>query len=82
MAQQKIYSAIINNEKIYVKAYKKQNAIRFFNKKYKNINITKKDVNIEKTIDGLSKIYDELYPELKKGKKNYGRDNKYYNMFK
>lgn len=83
MAQQKIYSTIINGDKIYVKAYRKVNAIRFFNKFIKKpIKITKDNVNVETNIDPLTKIYDELYPKLIQTKKVDDKDNKYYNMFK
>jgi hypothetical protein len=81
MARQRIYSTIINNEKLYVKSYRKANAIRFFNKMDRYITVKNHDVFVETSIDPSIKVVDELYPELIKSKEVDSKDNKYFNMF-
>ncbi|MDA3906427.1 MAG: hypothetical protein PF484_10155 [Bacteroidales bacterium] len=81
MARQRIFSTIINNEKLYVKSYRKANAVRFLNKIDRDVTVEKKDVYIETIIDPSIKVINELYPELIKPKQEDPKDNKYFNMF-
>lgn len=77
--RKKIYSAKINDEIMYVKTYRKSNALRFFKKRDRSI--LREDVSIIDKVDSSIKVIDELYPEFIEKNVN-SEEGKYYNMFK
>ncbi|MFW6243026.1 MAG: hypothetical protein ACOC2W_02610 [bacterium] len=79
--EKKIFSAKLDNDLIYIKSYRKSNALRFLKKRDSSISPSDISIVNKNNINPSIRIIDELYPELVDKKQTFD-GGKYYNMFK